>query len=140
MYVFINALIYGLLAFMQPRLLVAGILILCFWVVTRRGIKSGSIILIIGVLVNLIIPATLLYRNYNAIASRFGLVKRNPLVTDADAFAFVEAAGIADQTQQAAINNLVIGLKINNLWNKMQVVYPFVGGSAYAHKFNLKNK
>jgi hypothetical protein len=67
LYVFINALIYGLLAFMQPRLLVAGILILCFWIVTRRGIKSGSIILIIGVLVNLIIPATLLYRNYNAI-------------------------------------------------------------------------
>jgi hypothetical protein len=67
LYVLTNALIYGLLAFMQPRLLVAGILILCFWIVTRRGIKSGSIILIIGVLVNLTIPATLVYRNYNAI-------------------------------------------------------------------------
>jgi hypothetical protein len=66
-YVLINAMIYGLLAFMQPRLLVAGILILCFWIVTRCGIKAGSVILIIGVLVSLIIPASLMYRNYKAI-------------------------------------------------------------------------
>jgi hypothetical protein len=66
-YVLINAIIYGLLAFMQPRLLVAGILILCFWIVTRCGIKAGSVILIIGVLVSLIIPASLMYRNYKAI-------------------------------------------------------------------------
>ena len=66
-YVLINAIIYGLLAFMQPRLLVAGILILCFWIVTRCGVKAGSVILIIGVLVSLIIPASLMYRNYKAI-------------------------------------------------------------------------
>jgi hypothetical protein len=66
-YVLINAMIYGLLAFMQPRLLVAGILILCFWIVTRCGVKAGSVILIIGVLVSLIIPASLMYRNYKAI-------------------------------------------------------------------------
>ena len=66
-YVLINAIIYGLLAFMQPRLLVTGILILCFWIVTRCGIKAGSVILIIGVLVSLIIPASLMYRNYKAI-------------------------------------------------------------------------
>jgi hypothetical protein len=78
-------------------------------------------------------------KNYNAIASRFGLVKRNPLVTDADAFAFVEVAGISDPTQQTAVNTLVLGLKANNLWTKMVAIYPFIGGSAYAHKFNLKN-
>jgi hypothetical protein len=32
-------------------------------------------------------------KNYNAFASRFGLPVRRPLVTDADAFAFVEVAG-----------------------------------------------
>ena len=78
-------------------------------------------------------------KNYNAIASRFSLPVRRPIVTDADAFAFVEAAGIGDQTQQAAVNTLVVGLKINNLWSKMQVIYPFLGGNAYAHKFNLKD-
>jgi len=78
-------------------------------------------------------------KNYNAIASRFSLPVRRPVVTDADAFNFVEAAGILDVTQQTAINNLVLGLKANNLWTKMQVIYPFVGGTAYTHKFNLKD-
>jgi hypothetical protein len=78
-------------------------------------------------------------RNYNAIASRFNLPGRRPTVTDADAFAFVEAAGISDPTQQSAINSLVLGLKSNSLWTKMQVIYPFIGGTAYTHKFNLKD-
>jgi hypothetical protein len=78
-------------------------------------------------------------KNYNALASRFSLPVRRPTVTDADAFAFVEAAGISDPTQQLAVNTLVLGLKSNNLWTKMQVIYPFIGGTAYSHKFNLKN-
>jgi hypothetical protein len=78
-------------------------------------------------------------KNYNALASRFSLPVRRPTVTDADAFAFIEAAGISDPTQQSAINSLVLGLKSNSLWTKMQVIYPFIGGTAYTHKFNLKN-
>jgi hypothetical protein len=78
-------------------------------------------------------------KNYNAFASRFGLPVRRPTITDADAFAFVEAAGLADETQILAINSLVLGLKSNNLWTKMQVIYPFIGGTAYSHKWNLKN-
>ena len=79
-------------------------------------------------------------KNYNAIASRFGLVRRNPTITDADASAFVETAGIIDLTQQSAINTLVIGLKTNNLWTKMLSIYPLIGGTAYSHKFNLKTQ
>ena len=78
-------------------------------------------------------------KNYNAVATRFSLPVRYPTVTDADAFNFVEVAGISDETQAAAINTLVLGLKSNNLWTKMQVIYPFVGGTAYTHKFNLKD-
>ena len=78
-------------------------------------------------------------KNYNAFASRFGLPVRRPLVTDADAFNFVEVAGLTDETQILAINSLVLGLKSNNLWTKMQAIYPFVGGTAYSHKWNLKN-
>jgi hypothetical protein len=77
-------------------------------------------------------------RNYNAIATRFSLPIRRPVVTDADAFAFIEAAGIVDPTQQAAVNTLVIGLKTNNLWTKMRAIYPFVGGTASSHRRNLK--
>ncbi len=60
-------------------------------------------------------------------------------VSDADAQAFVTNAGIVDQVEANAINNLVIGLKADSLWTKMKAVYPFVGGSALAHKFNLKD-
>jgi hypothetical protein len=77
-------------------------------------------------------------KNYNALATRFSLPIRRPTVTDADAFNFVEAAGISG-TQAEAINTLVLGLKANNLWTKMQAIYPFVGGTAYSHKWNLKD-
>jgi hypothetical protein len=78
-------------------------------------------------------------KNYNAIATRFSLPVRRPIVTDADAFNFVEIAGIGNEIQQSAINTLVLGLKANNLWTKMQAIYPFVGGTAFTHKFNLKD-
>jgi hypothetical protein len=60
-------------------------------------------------------------------------------VSDADAQAFVTNAGIVDQVEANAINNLVIGLKADGLWTKMKAVYPFVGGTASTMKFNLKN-
>jgi hypothetical protein len=78
-------------------------------------------------------------KNYNAIATRFSLPIRRSVITDADAFNFVEAAGIINETQQSAINTLVLALKANDIWNQMVAVYPFVGGSASTHKFNLKD-
>jgi hypothetical protein len=82
-----------------------------------------------------------LVQNYNAYATRFGLPPSVlfPATTDIDAFRFIEAAGLVDPTQITAVNNLVAGLKSNNLWNKMQTLYPFVGGTAASHKFNLLN-
>jgi hypothetical protein len=77
--------------------------------------------------------------NFNAFFSRFGLSKTPGLVTDFDAAAFIETAGLNNDTQAVAINTLVLGLKANNLWTKMVAIYPFVGGSAYTHRFNLKN-
>lgn len=58
---------------------------------------------------------------------------------DPDAKAFLTAAAITDSTITTAINNLVIGMKADNLWTKMKAVYPFVGGTASTHKFNLMN-
>jgi hypothetical protein len=53
--------------------------------------------------------------------------------------AFISAAGITDSTQQAAITQLVSDLKSYNLWDKMKAVYPFVGGTATSHSYNLVN-
>jgi hypothetical protein len=59
--------------------------------------------------------------------------------TDTDAQAFITVAAITDSTQQSAINTLVTQLKTYGIWTKMKALYPFVGGSATAHKFNLKD-
>ena len=58
---------------------------------------------------------------------------------DADANAFIAAAAITDRTQQSAIEKLVVDLKGYGIWTKMKALYPFVGGTASQHKFNLKN-
>jgi hypothetical protein len=61
------------------------------------------------------------------------------LKIDPDANAFFIATGITDFTIKKAVNDLVVSLKANNLWNKLNVIYPFVGGTATTHKFNLKD-
>jgi len=58
---------------------------------------------------------------------------------DADAQAFITAAGITDATQKSAVNQLVLDLKSASIWTKMKAIYPIVGGSASSHKWNLKN-
>jgi len=58
---------------------------------------------------------------------------------DPDAQAFITAAGITDNTQKTAINTLVVDMKGYGIWTKMKAIYPFVGGTATTHKFNLKN-
>jgi hypothetical protein len=59
--------------------------------------------------------------------------------SDADALAFVNAAAITDETQKLAINNLVTDLKGYGVWTKMKAIYPFCGGTASSHKWNLKD-
>lgn len=59
--------------------------------------------------------------------------------TDADANAFLTAAGITDPTITSAICTLVTSMKSNGTWAKMSAIYPMVGGTATTHKFNLKN-
>jgi hypothetical protein len=58
---------------------------------------------------------------------------------EADAQAFITAAGITDTTQKNAINTLVVDLKGYSIWSKMKAIYPFVGGTASTHKWNLKD-
>lgn len=58
-------------------------------------------------------------------------------VVDSDAQAFLTAAGITDPTEVAAVSVLVVAMKTASIWSKMQAVYPFVGGTADTHKWNL---
>ena len=49
------------------------------------------------------------------------------ICTDADVQAFMAATGITDPTIDRAICNLVAQLKADNLWNKLDAIYPMVG-------------
>jgi len=55
---------------------------------------------------------------------------------DPDAQAFIDATGISG-TEATAINTLVLDLKADNLWDKMKVIYPMVGGTSDTMKYNL---
>lgn len=74
---------------------------------------------------------------YNTIKQHF--TKSALASTDRDALAFLEAAQIYNTNQQRAIVNLVRSLKRVGLWSKMKAIYPFVGGTASSHKWNLKD-
>lgn len=58
---------------------------------------------------------------------------------DPDVKAFLLATGINDNTTIVAITYLVENLKLNSIWDKIAALYPFVGGSADTHKYNLKD-
>lgn len=58
---------------------------------------------------------------------------------DADVQAFLTATGITDTTIVNSLCTLVSNAKINGWWNVCDAIYPFVGGTATTHKFNLKN-
>lgn len=74
------------------------------------------------------------------ILANHGIVSSSGGVSfDADALSFITAASITDNTQKTAVNTLVTDLKAYNIWTKMKAIYPFVGGSATSHKFNLKD-
>lgn len=62
-----------------------------------------------------------------------------PTCADADANAFLTAAGITDPTITSAICTLVTTMKADGTWAKCSAIYPMVGGTAATHKFNLKN-
>ena len=61
--------------------------------------------------------------------------QQSPAITQA----FIDAVGTLTTAEETAITNLVDGLKANNLWNKLDAIYPVIGGTASAHKFNLKD-
>jgi len=63
------------------------------------------------------------------------------LYRDPSATAFLTAANITDSTQSIAITNLVADLKGYGIWDKMKVIYPFVGqpGVSSSFEVNLKN-
>jgi hypothetical protein len=59
-------------------------------------------------------------------------------IWDNDAEAFITAANLS-AGQGSSIRTLVATLKTAGIWSKLKAIYPFVGGSANSHKYNLKD-
>jgi len=85
------------------------------------------------------IDITNLYTTIQKFQTTLGRHVGSPIVSDSDAQAFLNAAGITDLGQATAVNTLVVDLKAAGIWTKMKAIYPFVGGTATTHKFNLKD-
>ncbi len=58
---------------------------------------------------------------------------------DPDVINFMTAASLVDPAIETALSVFVTTLKVNGLWTKFDAIYPFVGGTATTHKFNLIN-
>ena len=66
-YLIISSIIFGLLSFIQPRLILAGLFINIMWVIVWKGIKASALTIILSVAITLFFPATLIYRNNQAV-------------------------------------------------------------------------
>jgi len=66
-YVVMSSIVVGLMSFMQPRLIISGILINLIWILIRKPIKSSYSLLILTLTLSLFFPATLIYRNHKAV-------------------------------------------------------------------------
>jgi hypothetical protein len=77
-----------------------------------------------------------IFNIYETTSERFN---RPTLITDSDALNFLNSANIGNDTHRKAINDLVVDMKNAGLWSKMKAIYPFVGGTAASHKWNLKD-
>lgn len=53
--------------------------------------------------------------------------------------AYLALTGITDIAIIGALNDFVAGLINDGLWDKIDVMYPFIGGNAIAHSINLKD-
>ena len=83
--------------------------------------------------------ATNFYNSVQKYQTSLGRQIGSPIVSDTDAQAFINAAGLTDLGQANAVNTLVVDLKAAGVWIKMKALYPFVGGTATTHKWNLKD-
>jgi hypothetical protein len=66
-YIAISSAIFGFMSFIQPRLIVSGILINLLWILIRKPWKSATLLVAVSLAVTLFFPATLIFRNNQAV-------------------------------------------------------------------------
>jgi hypothetical protein len=65
-YIAITSAIFGFMSFIQPRLIVSGIVINLLWILIRKPWKMASLLVSFSLSITLFFPATLIFRNNEA--------------------------------------------------------------------------
>lgn len=63
---FISASIFGVMSFVQPRMLLVGILVLSIWAFARNVRKTASVFVVLSLLIMAVLPTVLIVRNLGA--------------------------------------------------------------------------
>ena len=66
-YLVITSTIFSLLSFVQPRLILTGLLVIVLWIIALKGLKSSALLIALSLAITLFFPATLIYRNNKAL-------------------------------------------------------------------------
>ena len=66
-YIAISSAIFGFMSFIQPRLIVSGILVTLLWILIRKPWRSAALLVAVSLAVTLFFPATLIFRNNQAV-------------------------------------------------------------------------
>jgi hypothetical protein len=86
---------------------------------------------------NIKIVAVDMFYNKSASSNSINITTSNRVATDIDAINYINAS--ANTLYQDIIDDAFISLKSNNLYNKIQAFYPFLGTTQAQHKWNAKN-
>jgi hypothetical protein len=97
----------GFLTFIQPRLIVAGILVNLIWLIIRKPGKSAAFLIAISLAVTLFFPATLIYRNHkatgqNSVSTNLGVTMNIGAGDNAQGGYDTKNSGVACQTSGTA--------------------------------------
>ena len=66
-YLVISSMIFSLLSFVQPRLILTGLLVIVLWIIALKGLKASALLIALSLAITLFFPATLIYRNSKAL-------------------------------------------------------------------------
>ena len=66
-YIAISSAIFGFMSFIQPRLIVSGILVTLLWILIRKPWRSAALLVAVSLAVTIFFPATLIFRNNQAV-------------------------------------------------------------------------
>jgi hypothetical protein len=89
---------------------------------------------------NRALTADEIWSNYQLSVTRYGFTtaSNKPYSIDENLYQWIQSTGTTDTNTISSISTFISGLKSTGLWNKLQVIYPFVGTTTGSQTINLK--